>query len=77
VSSYSITKKADGYYVTLIVEDKSIPEFEPEPTPREDNSIAIDCGLEKLYVDDLGNQVLPEKFLRKAKEKLAKLALLA
>lgn len=73
VKTASITKKADGYYVTLIVEDKSIPEFEPDITPTEDNSIAIDCGLEKLYVDDLGNQVLPEKFFRKAQEKLAKL----
>lgn len=73
VKTASLTKKADGYYVTLIVEDKSIPEFEPEIVPSEDNSIAIDCGLEKLYVDNEGNQVLPQKFFRKAEEKLAKL----
>jgi putative transposase len=73
VKTASITKKADGYYVTLIVEDTSIPEFETDITPTEDNSIAMDCGLEKLYVDDLGNQVLPEKFFRKAQDKLAKL----
>lgn len=73
VKTTSITKKADGYYVTLIVEDKSIPDFEPEITPTADNSVAIDCGLEKLYVDDKGNQVLPQKFFRKAEERLAKL----
>lgn len=73
VKTASITKKADGYYVTLIVEDKSIPEFEPDITPTQNNSIAIDCGLEKLYVDDQGHQVLPQKFFRKAQEKLAKL----
>ncbi len=73
VKTASITKKADGYYVTLIVEDKSILDFEPDITPTENNSIAIDCGLEKLYVDDEGNQVLPRKLFRKAEEKLAKL----
>ena len=69
----SITKKADGYYVTFVVEDNSIPDFEPDLTATKDNSIAIDCGLEKLYVDDKGARVLPQKFFRKAEEKLAKL----
>ncbi len=73
IKTASITKKADGFYITLIVEDKSIPEFEPEIIPSEYNSIAIDCGLEKLYVDDRGFQVLPEKFFRQAQQKLAKL----
>lgn len=39
----------------------------------ENNSIAIDLGLEKLYVDSLGNRVLPHKYLRKSEDKLAKL----
>ena len=69
----SVTKKADGYYLTLIVEDKSIPDFEPDISPTKDNSIAIDLGLEKLFVDSLGNQVLPQKYLRQSEDKLAKL----
>ena len=69
----SVTKKADGYYLTLIVEDKSVPDFELDTLPTEDNSIAIDLGLEKLYVDSLCHQVLPQKYLRKSEEKLAKL----
>ncbi len=73
VKTASITKKADGYYATLIVEDKSVPEYEPDTIPEEQNSIAIDLGLEKLYVDSLNNQVLPEKHLRKSEDKLAKL----
>ncbi len=73
VKTASITKKADGYYLTLIVEDKSVPEFEPDIIASIDNTIAIDLGLEKLYVDSLGNQVLPQKHLRKSEEKLAKL----
>jgi putative transposase len=73
VKTASITKKADGYYVTLIVEDKSIPSFEPEISPSENNSIAIDLGLEKLYVDSENEQVLPEKHFRKSENKLAQL----
>ncbi len=73
IKTASITKKADGYYLTLIVEDKSVPEFKPDIIASIDNSIAIDLGLEKLYVDSLGNQVLPQKYLRKSAEKLAKL----
>jgi putative transposase len=73
VKTASITKKANGYYLTLIVEDKSIPEWEFDVVPTEDNSLAIDLGLEKLFVDSLGNQVLPQKYLRKSEENLAKL----
>ncbi|MGL6342867.1 MAG: RNA-guided endonuclease InsQ/TnpB family protein [Waterburya sp.] len=71
IKTASITKKADGYYLTLIVEDQFVPEFEPDIIATENNSIAIDLGLEKLYVDSLGNQVLPQKYLRKSSEKLA------
>ena len=73
IKTASVTRKTDGYYLTLIVEDKSVPEFESDVLPTENNSIAIDLGLEKLYVDSLGNQVLPQKYLRKSEGKLAKL----
>ncbi len=54
----------------IYVEDKSVPKFEPDIIASIDNTIAIDLGLEKLYVDSLGNQVLPQKYLRKSEEKL-------
>jgi putative transposase len=73
IKTASITKKADGYYVTFIVEDKTVPEFVPDTIATEDNSLAIDLGLEKLYTDNLDNRVLPEKYLRKSENKLAKL----
>lgn len=73
IKTASVTKKADGYYLTLIVEDNSVPDFELDTIASIDNSIAIDLGLEKLYVDSLGKSVLPQKYLRKSEEKLAKL----
>lgn len=73
IKTISVTKKADGYYVTFSCEDKSIPDFAPEITPSIDNSIAIDLGLEKLYVDSYGYQELPKKYYRKSQSKLTKL----
>jgi putative transposase len=69
----SVTRKADGYYVSFSVEDKSVPEIELDAIPTELNTVAIDLGLEKLYVDSSNNQALPQKHLRKSQSKLAKL----
>ena len=73
VKTASVTKKADGYYLTLIVEDKTIPDFEPDTIPTKDNSIGIDLGLEKLLVDSTNEHILTEKHFRKIEEKLGKL----
>ena len=69
----SITRKTDGYYLNLSVEDKSIPEIELNTFPTESNTTGIDVGLEKLYVDSDNNQTLPQKHLRQSGAKLAKL----
>ena len=69
----AITRKADGYYLNLSVEDKSVPEFNPETIPTETNTKGIDVGLSKLYVDSENNHCLPQKHLRKSSSKLAKL----
>lgn len=69
----SITRKVDGYYLNLSVEDKSVPDFNPDTVPTETNTKGIDVGLSKLYVDSDNNHCLPEKYLRKSESKLAKL----
>ncbi len=73
LKTVSITRKADGYYVSFSVEDRTVPEFNPDTIPTQDNSIGIDLGLEKLYVDSNGNQVLPQKHFRKSEEQLGRL----
>ena len=69
----SITRKADGYYLNLSVEDKSVPNVELDIIPNESNTTGIDVGLEKLYVDSNNNQANPQKHLRKSESKLANL----
>ena len=73
LKTVSITRKADGYYINFSVEDKTIPELELDTSPTESNTVGIDLGLEKLYVDSENNQALPQKHLRKSESKLAKL----
>jgi putative transposase len=55
------------------LEDISILEIELDTLPNEINTIGIDLGLEKLYVDSNNYQALPQKHLRKSEPKIAKL----
>ena len=40
----------------MTIEDKTVPEFVPDIIATELSSVAIDLGLEKLYIDNLNNQ---------------------
>lgn len=69
-----VTLKADGWYVTLTLEDATVPDnstIDIEPT--EANSIGVDAGLEYFVACSDGTMVEPPKFYRQAEEKLAKL----
>ncbi len=68
-----ISKKPDGWYVTLSLEDTTVPESILAVQPTQSNSIGIDVGLEKFLADsDGGFEEIPQYF-RKSEEKLAKL----
>jgi putative transposase len=70
-----VTQKADGWYVTLTLEDASVPD---NPTidiqPTQTNSIGIDAGLEYFAACSDGTMVEPPKFYRQAEDKLARLS---
>ncbi len=69
-----VTQKADGWYVTLTLENVSVPDnpaIDIEPTQA--NSIGVDAGLEYFVACSDGTMVEPPKFYRQAEEKLAKL----
>lgn len=74
VKTVSISRKADGWYVTFSLEDKSVPDLpivEIEPT--EANSIGVDAGLEYFIACSDGDTKVPPKFYRQAEEKLGRL----
>ncbi|WP_226588859.1 RNA-guided endonuclease InsQ/TnpB family protein [Microseira wollei] len=69
-----LTQKADGWYVTLTLEDVSVPSnphHDIEPT--EANSIGVDAGLEYFVACSDGTMVKYPKFYRQAESKLARL----
>jgi putative transposase len=68
-----ITKKSDGWYVTITLVDESIPTSSIDIVPTQDNSIALDLGLEKFAALDTGEFIdIPQHF-RRNEQKLAKL----
>ena len=72
-----LTKKADGWYVTLCLEDKTVPVFKPEEiNPTWGNSLGLDAVLhEDDYLATSDNTKLPAlKSFRKTEKKLAKVS---
>ena len=71
-----IIKKADGWYINLRLEDKTIPEFKPDIIPTWDNSLGIDAVLhEDDYLATSEGIKLPSlKSFRKSQNKLAKIS---
>jgi putative transposase len=72
----SVTKKSDGWYVSFILDDPSVPEFTPDAiTPTWDNSMGLDAVLnEDVYLATSSGESLPSlKPLRKGLNKLGKL----
>ena len=69
-----VTKKADGWYVTLTLEDKSVPDT---PTvkiePTDSNSLGVDAGLEYFVACSDGELKEPPKFYRQAEDSLGRL----
>ena len=68
IKTVSVTKKAEGYYVTLSLDDQTVPTIKPDFNS--DNIVGIDVGLIDLYVASDGSRINAPKHLRKAERKL-------
>ncbi|MEG3925559.1 transposase [Microcoleus sp. D3_18a_C4] len=68
IKTVSVTKKADGYYVTLSLDDQTVPTIKPDFNS--DNIVGIDVGLIDFYVASDGARINAPKHLRKAERKL-------
>ncbi|MEM1393296.1 MAG: transposase [Cyanobacteria bacterium P01_H01_bin.150] len=68
IKTVSVTKKSTGYYVTLNLEDKTVPIIKPDFDAN--NIVGVDVGLIDFYVDSDNNRVAAPKYLRKAERKL-------
>ncbi|NEO93053.1 MAG: transposase [Moorea sp. SIO3G5] len=68
IKTASITKKCDGYYLVLSLEDKTVPEAKPDINP--DSIIGIDVGLKKFLTTSEGEAVEIPQYYRKAQKRL-------
>jgi len=68
IKTASVTKKADGFYLTLSLEDKTVPEIKPDFNP---NKITgIDVGLKEFLTTAEGETVVIPQHYRKAQKRL-------
>ncbi|HEY9800372.1 MAG TPA: transposase [Nostocaceae cyanobacterium] len=68
IKTVAVTKKADGYYVTLSLEDKTVPTIKPDFDAN--NIVGIDVGLIDFYVASDDTRISAPRYLRKAERKL-------
>ncbi|MDJ0620633.1 MAG: transposase [Calothrix sp. MO_192.B10] len=70
IKTVSVTKKADGYYVTLSLDDKTVPTIKPDFDSN--NIVGIDVGLIDFYVASDNTRIAAPKYLRKSERQLRK-----
>ncbi|NEP82722.1 MAG: IS200/IS605 family element transposase accessory protein TnpB [Okeania sp. SIO3B3] len=70
IKTATITKKADGYYISFSLEDKSVPSL--IPTNNIKTAVGIDVGLKEFLTTDTGETVSVPNFYRKAQSNLAR-----
>lgn len=68
IKTCSITKKADGYYANLSLEDKTVPTIKPDFNP--DSITGIDVGLKKFLTTSNNDVVTIPQYYRKSQKRL-------
>lgn len=68
IKTASVTKKADGFYLTLSLEDQTIPEIKTDFNP--DKITGIDVGLKEFLTTSEGETVSIPQHYRKSQKRL-------
>ncbi|NET84307.1 MAG: transposase [Moorea sp. SIO1F2] len=71
IKTATITRKADGYYVTLSIQDDSVPDIIPIDSVT--NPIGIDMGLKSFLMKSDGAEIPIPQYYRKAQKRLKKI----
>ncbi|NEN97560.1 MAG: transposase [Moorea sp. SIO3I7] len=71
IKTATITRKTDGYYVTLSIQDDTVSEI--IPIDKVDNPVGIDMGLKSFLVKSDGSEVPIPQYYRKAQKRLKKI----
>lgn len=73
IKTGSVIREADGWYISLTLEDQTVPVTVAEIQPTEENAVGIDLGITNYVYLSNGERVENPRFLRKSAQKLAKL----
>jgi putative transposase len=68
----TITRKADGWYISLSLEDQFVPDLTPD-IPTLENTVGIDMGLKSFLATSEGEEVTIPQPYRKAEKRLKRL----
>ncbi len=68
----NVSRKADGWYVTLSLEDNSVP-VQPKQPILSSNTIGIDMGLKSFLVTNTGQSIDIPQYYRKGEKRLVNL----
>ncbi|NEO82350.1 transposase [Moorena sp. SIO4G3] len=71
IKTATITKKADGYYVTLSIQDDTVPQT--IPVYEVSNPVGIDMGLKSFLIKSDASEVEIPQYYRKAQKRLKKI----
>ncbi|MDJ0517267.1 MAG: transposase [Trichodesmium sp. MO_231.B1] len=70
IKTVTISRKADGYYVTLSLEDKSVPSFNSDVKATSENTLGIDMGLKDFLLTSEGESVPIPQYYRSSQKRL-------
>ncbi|GGA08041.1 RNA-guided endonuclease TnpB family protein [Okeania sp. KiyG1] len=70
IKTVTISRKADGYYITLSLEDKSVPAFTNKVEPTLKNTLGIDMGLKEFLVTSEGESIPIPQYYRSYQKRL-------
>ena len=68
IKTASVTKKADGYYLTLSLEDATVPTIKPDFNP--ESITGIDVGLKDFLTTSEGEVIAIPQYYRKSQKHL-------
>ncbi|GFZ99707.1 RNA-guided endonuclease InsQ/TnpB family protein [Okeania sp. KiyG1] len=70
IKTATISRKADGYYVTLSLEDKLVPALTTKVEPKLKNTLGIDMGLKEFLVTSEGESIPIPQYYRSYQQRL-------
>ncbi len=73
IKTATITCKADGWYISLSLQDVTVPSLKTDVIPAPDNTVGIDMGLKSFLVTSDNQTIEIPQYYRKAEKRCSRL----